>query len=435
MLFPRRVLAVLLLALGAPVSAESDAREIRDTLGHALGYDQRADGSWWGQCPGCGAPDAQLWSGGLTCGGACRPLDLNEAMQRFGRAGRGSKRSLPPPMGAAQLMAVPEPEEEELIRALLLADANFLLAAYPKSFKTMILLEMIVALATATPFLGRYEVPKPRRAGLVLMEDQAYRVRRRLERILAGRGLTLGDIEGLIYLWFRPPLRFNDATVRELGDYAADFDLDFLGVDSWAYVARGDSNSADEVTPQLQAYSAARVWRPGLTVGLVHHARKDPGDGKGQRITDMIRNSSAFGAWYDVGMTLARRDEVSPVTVRCELRDHVAPDPFAFTVEDQDPAGAHNHHRAGGWLRLLASEHRPDTLERMSAAEKVAPDVLTFLKENSDATTTQIRKAFPLDNRIIDAAVDLLKRSNKVVVEVGGPGKPTRHRAAGGYHA
>ena len=128
---------------------------------------------------------------------------------------------------------------EWLVEELMLVASNFLLAAYPKTYKTMLLLELAVALATGTPFLGRFRVPLRRRVGLVLMEDQDYRVRRRLERILAGRGLTWGDVDGWMFFWFRPPLRFDDQTVVELGDHAAEHDLDFLGVDSWAYVAGG----------------------------------------------------------------------------------------------------------------------------------------------------------------------------------------------------
>ena len=87
------------------------------------------------------------------------------------------------------------------------------------------------------------------------MEDQAHRVRSCLKRLCAGRETTLADLDGSLHFWFRPPLRLNDPTVVELAGYASELDLDFLGVDSWAYVAKGDSNSADDVTPQLQALS------------------------------------------------------------------------------------------------------------------------------------------------------------------------------------
>jgi hypothetical protein len=144
-------------------------------------------------------------------------------------------------------------------------------------------------------------------------------------------------------------------------------------------VATGDSNSSDEVTPQLAAYSLARERRPTLSVGLTHHARKTPGEGSGDRLTDIIRNSGAFGAWYDSGIVLARRDETSPVTVRVELRDHESPEPVAFTVEDEHAGTAENGRLSSGWLRLIASDATAHVLERRAAAELLVPAVREFL--------------------------------------------------------
>ena len=197
------------------------------------------------------------------------------------------ERKLPAPMGINDLMQVAEPEEHWLVEGHVPAGGNVLVAGYPKTFKTFFLLELSVALASQTPFLGKFDVPERRRVGLVLMEDQAHRVRRRLNRLCEGRRIDLSELDGWLHFWFRPPLRLNDQTVRELGDYAAELELDFLGIDSWSYVASGDSNSADEVTPQLQDLSLARTKREGLTVELTHHARKEREDKKtGTRLTD-----------------------------------------------------------------------------------------------------------------------------------------------------
>ena len=400
---------------------------------------------WGGKCPNCGNPTGHLSLRGLVCERLlCLSLDLEEACERFGlnAADAGPQptpkddpntqaRKLPPPLGIPELMLVEEPEEEWLVEELILVASNAMLAAYPKTYKTMLLLELAVALATGTPFLGRFRVPLRRRVGIVLMEDQAYRVRRRLARILAGRGLTLDDVDGWLYLWFRPPLRFDDETVVELGDYAAELDLDFLGVDSWAYVAGGDSNSSDDVTPQLQALSAARVKRPGLTLALVHHARKESGDRGGKRLTDIIRNSSAFGAWYDVGIVLSREDELSPVTVRAELRDHPAPEPFAFTVEDEDPAGPHNEFKSSGWLRILASDQRPETLERERAVKKLVPKVKDFLAKHfaEGVSLSKLRRGVTGANADVEAAAELLVASGEAEYTPSpGPGRPANYR-------
>ena len=239
-------------------------------------------------------------------------------------------------------------------------------------------------------------------------------MRWRLQRLCQGLGITLADLDGWLHIWFRPPLRLSDQTAVELAEYAAELDLDVLWVDSWSYVATGDSNSSDDVTPQLQALSYARVLRPGLTVGLTHHARKDnAGKDVGTRLTDEIRNSGAFGAWYDAGIVLSRRDEMSPVTVRAELRDFATPDSFAFIVKDEDPAEPHNGHRSGGWLRLDVSDHRPETLERIVAAEKLVPAVREYLGANPSGVSRRQLREITGRNADIEAAFDLLKKAGE----------------------
>jgi hypothetical protein len=368
------------------------------------------------------SPDDRTGTG-CDCRGEARAGDRGDAQPH--------ERRLPAPLGVCDLLAVEDPEEEWLVEGLVPAGGNVLLAGYPKTFKTMLLLELAVALATETAFLGRYRVPTRRRSGIVLMEDMAHRVRRRLHRLCLGRGVELAALEGWLYVWCRPPLRLNDSTVRELGDDVAEYDLDFLGVDSWAYVAAGDSNSADEVTPQLLALSGCRSRREGLTVELTHHARKTPGgEANGDRLTDLIRNSGAFGAWYDSGIVLARRDETSPVTVRAELRDHESPEAFAFTVEDEYPGSAENGQRSGGWLRLAASDDTPQTIERRAAAEKLVPAVRELLAEHPDGVSrTRLREGVKGNNGDIEAAFDLLERDGEAEhIPSPGKGRPAVYR-------
>ena len=344
------------------------------------------------------------------------------------------ERKLPPPMGITDLLKVEEPKEDWLVEGLTPVGGNVLLAGYPKTYKTMFLLELAVALASGTPFLGKFKVPQCRRVGIVLMEDQAHRVRARLKRLCAGRCITLDSLDGWLHFWFRPPLRLKGTTAIELADYARELDLDFLGLDSWAYVASGDSNSADEVTPQLQALSYARVKRPGLTVLLTHHARKEQGQKNATRLTDIIRNSSAFGAWYDAGLVLARKDETSPVIVRAELRDYAAPDAFAFTVEDEHPAGHHNGFHAGGWLRLEASDHRTELVQHMAAVEKLVPAVRELLGLHPHGVNrTELRKGVRGNNENVEAAFDLLLEKGEAEhFPSEGPGREAVYRLVDG---
>ena len=361
---------------------------------------------------------------------ARRAVEIPGDFDVVGQAEEPAPRKLPAPLGVSALLGVEEPLEDWIVEGLLPAGGNILVAAYPKSFKTMFLLALAVALATGTPFLGRFRVPVRRRVGLVLMEDQAFRVRLRLERLCSGIGLALDDLDGWLHSWFRPPLRFNDQTVSELGDYAAELEFDFLGVDSWAYVGGGDHNDAAEVTPQLQAFGAIMVHRPGISLALVHHARKEknPGQAADQRLTDVIRNSSAFGAWYDAGLVLTRKDETeSHVGVRVELRDYETPAPFVFEVKDEYPASQQHDHRSGGWLRLLASSETPQSFARQAASERLVPAVREALAENPEGLShgkfpEKVREKAKGRDTDIDAAFEVLEKAGEAE-HIPPPGK------------
>jgi hypothetical protein len=317
-------------------------------------------------------------------------------------------RTVPPPMPFGELLTVPDPVERDLVAGLVPTDANILLASYPKSHKTNIVLELAVALASATMFLCRYPVAQPHRVGLVLMEDARHRVRRRLERMCMAHDVDPASLSDRLHLWFRPPIRLADPTViTDLKAHAADLELDLLGIDNWSYVSTGDSNDADLVTQQLGAFSSVREARAGMSVLLVQHARKQGQDRSGERLTDIIRNSSAFGAWYDAGFVLSRTDEHSPVTVRAELRDRPAPAPFAFTVEDEFP-GDGLLQLPGGYLRLAASERTPAAVQRQAGIERFVEPVREFLGANPGASKAQLKGGVTGDNALIEAAFEVL---------------------------
>jgi hypothetical protein len=333
----------------------------------------------------------------------------------------------PAPMSVLDLLKLPEPEEIAIVEPFLPADANVLLAAYPKCFKTGFLLTLSLAAASGRRFLGMFDVPRRHRVGLVLMEDRAHRIRRRLQRLCAGaepRSMEMESLQGQIWSWFRPPLFLAEpASVGQLGRYVEEHELDLLIVDSWAYVSAGNPNDADIVTPQLMALSGIRDRAPGLSVLLVHHARKTIQGATGmddERLTDIIRNSSAFGAWYDSGIVLSRKNEMSPITVRMELRDLPAPDPFTFTVEDEFPAGPENGLRPDGWLRVVASKEHPSLVGRRADIDRLSPAVLEYLHANPGTSKRDLRSGIKARAADVDATFEHLRREGAARFEQQG---------------
>jgi hypothetical protein len=326
------------------------------------------------------------------------------------------KPHFPPPLSIRELLQQPEPEDVFIIEPFLPADGNVLLAAYPKCFKTGFLLSLSIAAATSRPFLGMFAVPRRHRVGLVLMEDRAHRIRRRLQRLCLGlqpRGIDMELLQGQMWLWFRPPLLLSDPrSTLELGRYVQEHEIDLLIVDSWSYVATGNPNDADIVTPQLMALSGLRAQAAGLTTLLVHHARKtlqgQPGTDD-ERLTDVIRNSSAFGAWYDSGIVLSRQNETAPIKVRMELRDLPAPDAFTFTLEDEHPAGPDQGLQPDGWIRMVPNTEHPAVAARRAAAKRLAPAVLDMLRANPGLSKRQVRERIGGRAADVDSTLEYLR--------------------------
>jgi hypothetical protein len=311
--------------------------------------------------------------------------------------------AFPGPSTAAHLMDQPEPEVQWLARGLIPAGGNVLVAGYPKSYKTTFVEDLAVSLVSGSPFLEKFAVDETHNVGLILMEGIEWQTARRIRRLCNARRENPRELGERIHIWHRPPLKLTNTTVLGLASWVEKLSIDVVILDAWSYVAIGNSNDSDEVTPQLQAFSSIRDTVPDCTVVLVHHARKWKKDG-GSRLTDEIRNSGAFGAWYDAGLVLARKDEHSPVTVRCEFRDYPSPEEFTFTVEDEDPANESNGWRSSGYLRLTATDKSIEQIERDARIEDVIPRVRDFVAANNECSKSALRDGVNARGTDVDRA-------------------------------
>jgi hypothetical protein len=137
--------------------------------------------------------------------------------------------------------------------------------------KTRLIWQAALAIARGVDFLGM-PVPKPLRVLMVDLENQTWALRDRLLRMHAG------DVPNL-YLYsannIGETIKSTDDGMRKLLEYVGQIEPDLVWIDPWRIFLAGDENSAPDVMRGLGALGKLKEARPSLTIGIVHHVRKD----------------------------------------------------------------------------------------------------------------------------------------------------------------
>ena len=229
----------------------------------------------------------------------------------------------PLPVEPAWRLAERAEEQRWLVTGLWSEQAVGIVGGEPKCCKSFLALDLAVAVASGTPCLRRFVVPRAGRVLLFAAEDALHIVRRRLDGIASAAGIALADLD--IQVITAPVLRLDlDADRRSLADTVARLQPRLLILDPFVRLHRIDENASGEVAPLL-AYLRELQRRHDMAVLVVHHARK----GGGARAGQALRGSSEFHAWGDSNLYLRR--DADTLTLSVEHR--AAPSPPPITIE------------------------------------------------------------------------------------------------------
>lgn len=210
-----------------------------------------------------------------------------------------------------------------LVESLWSREGVGVIGGAPKCCKTWLGLELAVSVASGAPCLGRFAVPEPGPVLFYGAEDPPAHLRDRIRCIAASRGLDFATLDlGLI---LSNALRLD--TERDLDRLTATIERHaprFLVLDPLVRLHRIDENSAGEMSSLLGELRTLQR-RYGLAIVLVHHLRKNGGQG-GQA----LRGSGDLHAWGDSNLFLRRRE--SRIHLSVEHRAAPAPDPFLLEL-------------------------------------------------------------------------------------------------------
>lgn len=198
-----------------------------------------------------------------------------------------------------------QPEEcRWLIEGLWAQEAVGIVGGEPKCCKSFLALDMAVAVASGTPCLRHFPVPRAGRVLLFAAEDALHVVRQRLDGICLAAGTSLVEID--VQVITAPSVRLDlEQDRKALIETVDELQPQLLILDPFVRLHRVDENVSGEVAPLL-AFLRDLQRRFHLAVVLVHHARK--GAGK-ERAGQALRGSSEFHAWGDSNLYLRRREE------------------------------------------------------------------------------------------------------------------------------
>jgi len=278
---------------------------------------------------------------------------------------------------AAQL-APPDPNQQPwLIEGLWSANGCGILGGEPKVGKSFLALDLAVSVASGSPCLRHFQIPRAGRVLLFAAEDAPQIVRGRLQGIAHAAGVEFQSLD--IHVITVPTLRLDckqhqqalQATVAFLRPH-------LILLDPLVRLHAIDENVAAEVAPLL-AYLRSLQRDYATAVALVHHVRKGAAHERGGQA---LRGSSELHAWGDSNLYLRRSGQqlqlsiehrAAPGTDRLPLTLKVNPPALALEVIDQQPAAAPTAQPSGPQRieQILTGVHQPLTQKQVRDAVRM----------------------------------------------------------------
>lgn len=212
---------------------------------------------------------------------------------------------------------LPIREKETLVEDLLKKRDLVTLAGRRRHGKTTFLVNFCVALATRSQFLA-YEIPKPRRSLMLLLEDDPGELQEKFRRIT-----TDGDLEGRVHILTRED--FLDSAIpidiektsftKAVERVAKKHTPDLIVIDNLAHVIGAKYNEADLIhTLMNRVYGWAKTFDAAVVLAA-HPRKQDPRnlvhlDKKPEEFFEEVMGSSHFINSTGSLWALERRDDL-----------------------------------------------------------------------------------------------------------------------------
>ena len=318
----------------------------------------------------------------------------------------------------------PPPSVGWLVEGIWPRGARGWIAGEAKLGKSWLALELAVAVASGTPFLGRHEVVTPGKVFYLTEESNLRAIYTRVRMILLAKELSPDILRGQLHLLVRQRVKLTDPrwSTRILAAIDREKPVAVFLDPLRRYHDGGENDSADLVAV-LDA-AASFQERPGehrVAVPIVHHMRKASEANAEARAGQQMRGSSDLHAWGDAAFyCTGTSEDKNAVVVEVELKDAEAPPTFVVGIEYGEPQEVEV---GGEWiemkpalLRIRDGQASKEDIKVRAVADKV----LAFLAAQTERQTVgAIKSGVAGRDKMIAPALALLERERKADKQAG----------------
>lgn len=228
-------------------------------------------------------------------------------------------------------LSQPGHREDIISEGVMPVRSRVVVAGPPKIRKTTLITQMALELASGTPFLGLFDIPKPTACILAELEidEDSYR-----ERLALARQTIYNIQPGFLFIGGPQPLLIDTPQgSSQLVSEITSKQPKVVILDPLYNLHTKNEDKASEIKPVLM-FLDKLVREYSVSFVLIHHTSKGRTDNKGRRVDlgmDSIRGSNALYGWADSVLLMDEVPGQDNIILRFWLR-HGAIDPVVLTL-------------------------------------------------------------------------------------------------------
>jgi AAA domain/CHC2 zinc finger len=198
-------------------------------------------------------------------------------------------------VSASKLLPDGAPTMRWFIPGAIHRGAKGLFVAQPKAGKSLLALDLAVALSSGLPWLGM-QPPTSAKVGVVSREDGPAMTQDRLKKFAAGRSLDFKALPGLYINTHAQRRTFSiesDADVEDISGWITKEGIELCIFDVLNKLHAADENDNSKMTAVMARFDTIRM-ATGCDCAVIHHDTKNSAPG-----AKKPRGASAIDSWWD----------------------------------------------------------------------------------------------------------------------------------------